>query len=163
MDSSGPPDRNPPIADYALIGDCHGSALVSKAGSIDWCCLRRFDGDPVMFRILDARRGGFWDVVFDEPCNASRRYVPGTNILETIFETRSRRVCVTDFMPVGRTRSASVHDYVSLNAPGWLVRRFHGIEGRVGFRTRFAPRGQNFSTDRLALRCEGDGIRCPDG
>jgi GH15 family glucan-1,4-alpha-glucosidase len=49
--------KQPPIADYVLIGDCHGSALVSHAGSIDWCCLRRFDADPVFFRILDANKG----------------------------------------------------------------------------------------------------------
>src|SRR4051812_36570496 len=44
----------PPIGEYALIGDCHGAALVHRTGSIDWACLRRFDGGAVFARILDA-------------------------------------------------------------------------------------------------------------
>ena len=54
--------RYRPIRDYAAIGDCHGAALVSRDGSIDWCTLRRFDADPVFCRILDAERGGFWSI-----------------------------------------------------------------------------------------------------
>lgn len=52
-----------PIRDYGIIGDCHGSALVSRNGSVDWCCLGRFDADPVFCRILDANRGGFLSVM----------------------------------------------------------------------------------------------------
>jgi len=47
------PYRQPPIEDYALIGDCHGAALVSRAGAIDWMTLLRFDDDPTFFRLLD--------------------------------------------------------------------------------------------------------------
>lgn len=36
--------RYQPIASHALIGDCHSAALVGANGSIDWACLRRFDG-----------------------------------------------------------------------------------------------------------------------
>jgi len=153
----------PPIADYALIGDCHGSALVSSRGSIDWCCLRRFDADPVFFQLLDAGAGGFWDIDLADVQEVSRAYLPRTNVLRTQFRTSSGTAAVTDFMPVGRSRGASVHDYVSLNAPGWLVRRFEGIEGRVALSTRFRPRGAGFALEPLHLRPERNRLVCPSG
>lgn len=45
------------IEDYALIGDCHGCALVSKQGSVDWLTLERFDNDPLLWKILDDEKG----------------------------------------------------------------------------------------------------------
>ena len=151
--------KQPPIADYALIGDCHGSALVSRAGSIDWCCLRRFDADPVFFRLLDAGRGGFWDVMPQGPVETSRAYLPGTNILRTVFVTETGTGAVTDFMPVGRSRDASVHDYVSLNAPCWLVRRFEALDGEVRFKSRIRPRGPGFAVAPLTLSYDGKALR----
>lgn len=120
-----------PIRDYAAIGDCHGSALAPGEGSIDWCCLERFDADPVFCRILDAGRGGFLAVRLEEPFTVRRACVEGTNILQTTFTTASGVATLTDFMPVGRRPGAGTHDYVSLNAPGWLVRRIEGKQGRV--------------------------------
>jgi len=146
-----------PIGDYALIGDCHGSALVSRSGSVDWCCLRRFDSDPVFFRLLDADGGGSWDVHAEGSVEVSRAYLPGTAVLRTIFRTASGVATVTDFMPVGRSQDAAVHDYVSLNAPCWLVRRFEGVEGQVDLTTRFRPRGMGFATAPLALARGEDG------
>ena len=151
--------KQPPIADYALIGDCHGSALVSRAGSIDWCCLRRFDADPVLFRLLDADRGGFWDVMPEGLVETSRAYLPGTNILRTVLVTKTGTGAVTDFMPVGRSRDASAHDYVSLIAPCWLVRRFEALDGHVRFKTRIRPRGPGFAVEPVRLSYDGKALR----
>jgi len=141
----------PSIRDYALIGDCHGAALVSSRGSIDWCTLLRFDGDPIFFRILDAGRGGAWEMTVDGFTGASRRYLDRPNILVTRLEAASGVVEITDFMPVGRTRSAGVHDYVSLNAPGWLVRQVRCVSGEVSVTSALTPRKQGFALQAPAV------------
>jgi GH15 family glucan-1,4-alpha-glucosidase len=128
-----------PIRDYALIGDCHGAALVARDGSIDWCCLGRFDAVPAFWRILDADNGGFFQITPDGDVETERAYVPETNILCTTFSTASGRVVLTDFMPVGRAPGAAADDYVTLNAPGWLVRIVEGITGHVRLRVRYQP------------------------
>lgn len=156
--------RQPPIEDYAIIGDCHGCALVSKEGSIDWLALLRFDEDPAFFRILDGGDGGedlgggAWEIVPRGVTRISRAYVPRTNLLRTVFETKTGALEVVDFMPVGRTRSASAHDYVNLNAPGWLVRRLACLEGEVEVEMRIAPRGSGFSKEGLSIEIEGDKV-----
>lgn len=128
-----------PIGDYALIGDCHGAALVGLDGSIDWATLRRFDADPVCCRLLDAARGGFWSLRPLTEHTSTRAYLPGTNLLRTEFVTAAGRVAVTDFMPVGRQLDARVNDYVRLNAPAWIVRRIEGLAGRVEMETVYRP------------------------
>ncbi len=152
-------DTQPPIADYALIGDCHGAALVSRSGSIDWCCLRRFDADPVFFRMLDARRGGFWDVTAENLIKTSRAYLPDTNILRTVFVTETGTGAVTDFMPVGRSHDAGIHDYCTLNAPCWLVRRFEALDGHVRLKSRIRPRGPGFAMAPVKLSYDGNALR----
>ena len=96
----GSEERYPPIGDYGLIGDSHSCALVSKAGSIDWCCFPRFDSSAIFSRILDWQKGGYFQVAAQEIRSVSRRYLPATNILETTFTTDTGVARLTDFMPV---------------------------------------------------------------
>lgn len=144
-DRSQMPPRPPqerrylPIGDYALIGDCHGAALVGRDGSIDWATLNRFDEDPVCCRLLDAGRGGFWSLRPRAAHTVTRAYLPGTNMLRTEFVTATGRVAVTDFMPVGRQLEAGVNDYVRLNAPAWIVRRVEGLAGHVDMEMAYRP------------------------
>ncbi len=152
-----------PIEDYALIGDCHGAALVSRDGSIDWCAPLRFDGDPVFFRLLDAKGGGSWSIAPDGVRSITRGYLDRTNILRTRFETETGVLDVIDFMPVGRTRGASTHDYVTLNSPGWVVRRLHCVSGHVSLDLRLSPRGPGFSTDALEMEFGQGRIDCGNG
>src|SRR3954452_3961144 len=89
----------PPIADYALIGDCHGAALVSRSGSIDWCCVPRLDSASCFARLLDAKKGGYCAI---EPAPeltrpAHREYVEGTLVLETSFQTPGGQARLIDF------------------------------------------------------------------
>src|ERR1700710_1496770 len=89
------------IEDYALIGDCHTAALVSKDGSIDWLCWPRFDSPACFAALLGSPENGRWRIAPAEaPVTVTRRYWPGTLILETLFETDSGSVALIDFMAV---------------------------------------------------------------
>jgi alpha,alpha-trehalase len=128
-----------PIRDYALIGDCHGCALVSSEGSVDWCALGRFDAAPIFCRLLDATKGGFLSVKPSGRFAVERAYIENTNILRTVFTTDGGRASVTDYMPVGRRPGAGIHDYTSLAAPAVLVRTIEGVGGRVELDLAFRP------------------------
>ena len=90
-----------PIADYALIGDMRGAALVAGDGAIEWLCLGRFDADPTFAAMLDTGVGGACTVGLEGGVTGtSRQYRDGTNILETTLECATGRVLLTDCMPV---------------------------------------------------------------
>ncbi|MEE9284264.1 MAG: trehalase-like domain-containing protein, partial [Dehalococcoidia bacterium] len=91
-----------PISDYGLIGDAHSCALVSSGGSVDWACFPRFDSRAVFCRLLDKNKGGHFTVRPRDTTRYTRRYLPGTNVLETTFHTPSGTAVLTDFMPVQR-------------------------------------------------------------
>src|SRR3954465_11598059 len=100
VDSWSPlPEGPPTIADYALLGNCQGSALVSRAGSIDWACLPSLDSPAFFARIL-GEPGGFWSIRPRGEAEASRGYVEDTMVLETTFRTATGVVRLTDFMPL---------------------------------------------------------------
>jgi GH15 family glucan-1,4-alpha-glucosidase len=88
-----------PLRDYGIIGDMRTAALVSRGGSIDWCCFPRFDSASVFARLLDRRRGGFFRIGPADGTDGELRYEPGTNVLATTFATGSGVVRLTDFMP----------------------------------------------------------------
>ena len=89
------------IADYALIGDCETAALVSRDGSIDWLCWPRFDSDACFAALLGTPDNGRWRIAPTvEKFRASRKYRPGTLILETRYETDEGVATLIDFMPL---------------------------------------------------------------
>lgn len=88
-----------PIEDYAMIGDCRTAALISKQGSIDWLCVPHFDSPACFAALLGSSDHGHWSISPAEPVRKiTRRYRPGTLILETEFETRSGSVLLIDCM-----------------------------------------------------------------
>ena len=92
-----------PIEDYALVGDGHTAALISRTGSVDWLCWPRFDSGACFAALLGNEDNGRWLIapVSDEPPVITRRYRGETLILETDFETAEGAVTVIDFMPPG--------------------------------------------------------------
>ena len=80
----------PPIGDYALIGDCHCSALVSRLGSIDWRCMPRFDSQPCFGRLLDWKPAGYCSIAPTAyHFETGRRYLEDSMVLRTRFETET--------------------------------------------------------------------------
>jgi GH15 family glucan-1,4-alpha-glucosidase len=59
--ASATADAFRPIAEYGLLADCNSSALVDRAGSIDWLCLPRYDSDAIFARLLDPD-AGHWSI-----------------------------------------------------------------------------------------------------
>lgn len=121
----------PPISDYALIGDCESAALVSRAGSIDWLCWPRFDSEACFARLLGRDEHGCWEIGPVAPVvRISRRYLEDTLVLETRFETDEGAVTLTDFMPVR-----------DVDAPtSSIVRRLRCERGSVEMSMRLALR-----------------------
>ncbi|MDQ3066163.1 MAG: glycoside hydrolase family 15 protein [Actinomycetota bacterium] len=133
-----------PIADYALIGDGHTTALVGRDGSIDWLCLPNAGSPSVFDRILDADEGGRFELRPLERFEAVRRYREHTNVLETVFTTTTGSVRVTDAMTQleGERRD--------------LVRLVDQLDGTVPMQWRFAPRGDHTQLEFRAWDA-GDG------
>jgi GH15 family glucan-1,4-alpha-glucosidase len=126
----------PPIADYALLSDSQGAALVSRGGSIDWACLPRFDS-PATFARLLGDDGGHWRISPTEPFETTRAYVTGTMVLRSEFRTASGAVAVTDalvFMPLERGHG------IGQRAPHAVVRLVEGVDGHVEVESQVAPR-----------------------
>lgn len=151
-----------PIRDYGLIGDCHGSALVGRDGAVDWCCLGRFDADPVFCRILDQDRGGFLSVAPVSDFSVRRSYLEETNVLQTVFTTGEGELVLTDFMPVGRKPGCGTHNYVDLNAPNWLVRTVESRRGSIDLRAQYRP-SVDFGRKRVRLKMEKNRISAERG
>jgi GH15 family glucan-1,4-alpha-glucosidase len=127
------PSRYPPIGDYAMISDCNCSALVSRAGSIDWCCMPRIDDDSLFGRLLDWDRGGYCSITpTDEDYGTERCYASGTTVLETTFRTDEGEVKLIDFFAKDEPVAGKMrYDQ---------VRILDGISGEMELRIEICPR-----------------------
>ena len=116
------------IEDYALIGDCETGALVSREGSIDWLCWPTFSSSACFAALLGTSDNGYWRIRPEgEIRSVSRRYEPGTMIVETTFVMDEGEVCLTDFMPPRGKHSD-------------VVRIVQGIRGKVKMRMELVIR-----------------------
>ena len=121
------------IGAYGAIGNTRTVALVGYDGSIDWCCMPRFDSPSVFAAILDRRIGGSWSLTPAKKGQASQSYVKNTNILATEFDVNGSRVVATDFMPCSNSREAWA-------TPPEIHRILYCVEGRMKLRLNLKPR-----------------------
>jgi GH15 family glucan-1,4-alpha-glucosidase len=97
----------PPIAEYAFLSDCHTGALVGQDGAVDWMSIPRFDSPSVFTALLDRSAGQFRVGPYGVYVPIARRYLPGTNVLETTWMTRSGWLVVRDALAIGPWREGS--------------------------------------------------------
>ncbi len=135
---STPADSYPSIGDYALIGDCRSAALISRQGSIDWCCLPRFDSGSAFGRLLDWEGGGYCSIVPTGRAkwDVSREYVDDTLVLATTFQGARGQIRVLDcfLMPQPGQEAGDRRD-----APH-ILRVIEGRRGTVEVELRVAAR-----------------------
>ena len=135
----------PPIGDYGFLSDCETTALVAPNGNVEWLCLPRMDSPSVFAAILDRDAGGFRVGPADVNVPAGRRYIPGTMVLETSWETRLGWVIVRDALCIGpwhhdtershsHRRSPTDHD-----ADHVLLRMIECVQGSAEIKLECEP------------------------
>ena len=146
--------RQPPIADYGFLSDCHSAALVDRNGSVDWWCAPRFDSASVFGRLLDPD-AGHWSIRPAEPLSATRAYIGDSLVLRTVMHTARGDVALTDLAAV--QPGARGHD-LGLRSPHVLLRRVEGIAGAVAMEVDFAPRMEYGRTTPHVQYVDGDVV-----
>ncbi|RMH30944.1 MAG: glycoside hydrolase family 15 protein [Nitrospirae bacterium] len=139
----------PPIADYAIIGDCRSAALIARDGSLDWLCWPHFSSPSIFGALLDARHGGRFRLRPVSPVQVVRRYVGTTPVLETVVTTPTGKARLIDFMPLPIDSAQAG----SLFPQRELVRLIEGLEGHVALDVLWQPRpGYGLLRPTLASR-----------
>ena len=127
----------PPIAEYAFLSDCESNCLVAPSGAVEWMCVPRPDSPSVFSALLDRSAGAFRIGPYDEVVPAARRYLPGSLVLETTWQTRTGWLLVRDALCMGpwhnvdersRTHRRSPTDF---DAEHCLLRTVECVSGSV--------------------------------
>jgi alpha,alpha-trehalase len=121
------------IEDYGIIGNCRSSALVSRNGSIDWCCLPDFDSGSVFGRIVDREKGGYFGITVKGNPTVTQKYLLNTTILVTTFVSQEAAFEILDFMPLYRTDETNYY-----YAPE-IYRIFRVLSGTPEIRIEYFP------------------------
>ena len=110
-----------------MIGDLRTGCLIDRTGSIDWFCPSRFDAPACFASLLGSPENGRWLIAPRAKAKTTRRYHPGSMVLETTHETREGTALVMDFMPIHSPHTS-------------IVRLVKGLSGKVSMHTDLAVR-----------------------
>ena len=136
-----------PVSEHGLIGDLRSAALVGTNGTIDWYCCPAFDSPSVFAAILDADRGGAFELCATIATRTKQFYFPDTNVLITRFFAEDGIGELQDFMPItADSAEANRHR---------LIRRVVCVRGALPFRVRVAPRFDYGMQDHTAVQADG--------
>src|SRR5437867_1659270 len=127
----------------------HSVALVGMNGSIDWYCFPHFDSPSIFGRILDDKKGGYFQIAPTNSAHQKQLYWPATNVLITRFLNPDGVAEVTDYMPVGEARERD--DFHR------LIRRVTVVRGTVSFQLDCQP-AFNFALDSHRTDLVGGGV-----
>ena len=120
--------------DYGIIGNCRSAALVSKEGSIDWCCLPQFDSPSVFGKLLDDKIGGSFAIKVDDSYTIKQYYIDNTVILVTAFSNGLDAFEVRDFMPRYHKEDGTYH------SPPEFIRYIKHISGKPTLSAVYDPK-----------------------
>ena len=120
--------------DYGIIGNCRSAALVSKTGSIDWCCLPQFDSPSVFGKLLDDNIGGSFAFDVDDSYQINQHYIENTAVLVTRFSNGLDAFEVIDFMPRYHKENGAYH------SPPEFVRYIKHLSGKPCIKVVYNPK-----------------------
>jgi GH15 family glucan-1,4-alpha-glucosidase len=162
----------PPIAEYGFLSDCEVTALVAASGNVEWLCLPRVDSPSVFGSILDRDAGGFRFGPSEVQVPAARRYLPGTNVLETSWGTPTGWLIIRDVLVMGPwhdedgRKSRHQRAPTDYDAEHMLLRTVRCVNGSVQLTLDCEPvfeyganlgRWEYTGDDYRQLRCTADG------
>lgn len=140
-----------PIADHAFLSDRHSSALIDRAGSVEWLCFPRFDSPSVFARLLDDD-AGHWQVRPDGRWRSTRRYAGRSLALETTFTTPGGELVLTDALGLGPDNDGH---RLGRDVPHVLIRRLACTAGEVDVLVDYRPRPEYGLVVPLVSRVDG--------
>ncbi|HWD95562.1 MAG TPA: glycoside hydrolase family 15 protein [Acidimicrobiales bacterium] len=118
------------IEEYAVVTDGRTCALSAIDGRIDWWAVPTLDAQPVCGALLDPERGGYLSVAPTEEFEVERRYLEGTNVLESTYRTATGSATVTHAFNMGSSGRLPWTE---------LAFRIEGVSGEVEFKWEFLP------------------------
>ncbi|ACZ31684.1 glycoside hydrolase 15-related protein [Xylanimonas cellulosilytica DSM 15894] len=152
----------PAIADYGFLSDCETNALVAPSGAVEWMCLPRPDSPSVFTALLDRGAGLFRVGPYGVRVPVARRYLPGTLVLETTWQTSTGWLVVRDAMLMGPWHHTASRSPTHRRTPTdddaehVLLRTVKCVSGAVDLEVMCEPR-PSYGRDAARWEYDGDG------